>query len=865
MPQLNNKLYLLLLLIVLGCGRIDAQVGKAASRMQSGKWSSAEQILKKAISKDTLDIEARLLYGQFFLFATNPQHNLDSAKFHVSESSRVYARLEARQRERLMRSGIDSLTIAALGQEIDSAAFEAAKSQNTVLAYEHFVSGFSGADQVEMAKDLMHEVAFLEALRINTPKAFSDYLVRFPGSRRVSEVRERFDLLVFQEITEDGRLSSYRKFVELYPQSAYCGEAEKRIFEMSTAPGLPDGYHQFLSQYALSAYADRARNILYYLSHEPDAERFVSDSLARLDKLNSGYWVPFFKNGLYGFMDENGKEMIAPRFQSIDSSYRCGNIREDVVLTSDGLFSRSGHRLLNVNPERSTPLGPGFLFVTSEGCGTVIHKSGFTIGPPCVSGARTISDQFVAIREHQKWKMYAFNGLLLSANEYEDIAFEEKIIVLTRSGKKLLTTAGQWAAAAEGNPIDVSLVFDEVRAWGDGNLLVKNGSLEGVIDQSLEFVIPLDRQSLVKTSSGFIRSKDGQRRVVGTIPELEQQSYENVLDLGDWMVLSKSGKLLLYRVSARTIVGRGLDSVWLRSSIPFATRNDSLIVFGLSGKPAVFDSKAPLSFIRSRDTLVYYWVQDKKVRTVFDALNNRKLFSAEFEDIESIGSGLFVIKQKNKRGQVKLGVAGQDGKFVLPPEYDAIIPSSSRYLSLLKEKHFGLYDVSRKLLLKATYERNILPYSDKYFIAFKGGYGLINEKEEPVTAFEFDEIRFWNDTSAWVRKSYSWSVYCISDRTTKLTRVRSFQFIRDTGEEKVVRIQQENHYGIVSNVHGVVIPATFSEVINVGSIEKPLYFTDKRVEEAEIDVVIYYDHRGKLIRKQVYESDEYENIYCEEN
>jgi hypothetical protein len=81
----------------------------------------------------------------------------------------------------------------------------------------------------------------------------------------------------------------------------------------------------------------------------------------------------------------------------------------------------------------------------------------------------------------------------------------------------------------------------------------------------------------------------------------------------------------------------------------------------------------------------------------------------------------------------------------------------------------------------------------------------------------------------------------------------------------VVRVQQDGHFGVVSNVHGVIIPATFSDVINLGSPEKPFYFTDKRVSEAEIDVVIYYDHRGKLVRKQVYESDEYDKIYCDDN
>jgi hypothetical protein len=51
----------------------------------------------------------------------------------------------------------------------------------------------------------------------------------------------------------------------------------------------------------------------------------------------------------------------------------------------------------------------------------------------------------------------------------------------------------------------------------------------------------------------------------------------------------------------------------------------------------------------------------------------------------------------------------------------------------------------------------------------------------------------------------------------------------------------------------------------VGSDEKPLYFTEKRVEEADIYVVIYYDQAGKFLRKQVYESEEYDRIVCEDN
>jgi hypothetical protein len=41
-----------------------------------------------------------------------------------------------------------------------------------------------------------------------------------------------------------------------------------------------------------------------------------------------------------------------------------------------------------------------------------------------------------------------------------------------------------------------------------------------------------------------------------------------------------------------------------------------------------------------------------------------------------------------------------------------------------------------------------------------------------------------------------------------------------------------------------------------------MYFTEKHVEEASIFVVIYYNSEGKLLRKEIYDQDDYEKIYC---
>jgi len=298
--------------------------------------------------------------------------------------------------------------------------------------------------------------------------------------------------------------------------------------------------------------------------------------------------------------------------------------------------------------------------------------------------------------------------------------------------------------------------------------------------------------------------------------------------------------------------------MWIRNRVAFGVRNDSLNVYVGSNRMASFERTAPVSFIKGGDSVVYFWVPEKKNKVVYEASQGRKLFSSDFDDIEVVGRDLFVFTRKNKKG-----IFRRDGKVLQPAEYDAIIPSSNRYFSLLKEKKFGLYDTKSQKLIKPRYERNVLPYSNDYFIAYKGGYGIITAAEDPVTGFEFEEIRYWNDSAAWVKKNFVWSILSIKDKTIRLSKIRSFQNIKDSDGEKIVRVQQDNYFGVVSNRKGVLVAPTFTEILNIGSEDKPFYFTEKRVEEAGIYVVIYYNSAGQFVRKQVYEEEEYEKIYCE--
>lgn len=833
-------------------------------QMTPRRWARAESGLKKEFRKYPNSFPVNRVLAWYLLLPQNPAFDIDSSYSHLQRALDAWKAMPARDKERYSADTDSALIV--FRSRIDSAAFERARSGNTQRSYEQFIERFPHAFEIAKATELRDELAYVEALRVNTAEAFRTYVESFPLSQRVSDASERYDQLIYKERTRSGDINDYESFLEDFPHSEWRDEAERFVFEVSTSSGMIDDYLRFVTRYPSGSQSAKARSILYYLMRESGIARpavLDSDSLRMLDERNDGYWVPFYKNGLYGFMNDEGTEVMPPQFESIDSSYLCGDVAGDFLVTSSGVYSRGGALLLKKTPTRAADLGRGFLRIVDGTCHAVVHQSGFQVGDRCAEDVKIVADQFVAMKREGGWYLYAFNGRPLTTSPYDDVSNTDKLVVLKRYGKNIVVRAAQIAATAKMQALDESLVFDEVRAWGEGNLWVKNGVLEGVMGQDLRFIIPLGRQVLVKTSFGFTSRKDGKIQLTGVIPSVEAGVYDDILDYGDWIALRTGRQSMLYKVSASKVVADKLDSVWMKNRVAFAIRNDSLNVYAGASRLASFERQSPVNFIPGGDSAVYFWVPEKKNKVVFEASQGKRLFAADFEDIEAIGPDLFVFTRKNKRGVIKKGIYRRDGKTAQPAEYDAIIPTSNGYLSLLKEKKFGLYDIKRQKLIKPEYERNVLPYAGNYFIAYKGSYGIITAGEEPVTGFEFDEIRYWNDTAAWVKKNYAWAICSIKNKSFKLSRIRSYQAIRDNGDEKIVRVQQDNHFGIVSNKRGVVIPPTFTEIINVGSEEKPFYFTEKRVEEAGIYVVIYYNARGRLVRKQVYEEEEYDKIYCD--
>ncbi len=856
------RLIILCLMLAI-CLSVKGQVNPmklTSARMESGKWIKLEKSLRKSLAKDTLNPEARYLMSLFYFNSGYSTFNIDSSYQYALGSRRNYKQSSLQIRERLKKVPLDSIVLVRLKDKIDSAAFERSKRTNTLQGYQYFINHYSTARQQPVAIELRDEVAFLEALKVNTWASFQKFMTQYPASHRREEAQNRFDKLLYEDKTKDQRLTSFIRFHQQYAASPYRSLAEKSIFEMSTTSGAVKSFQWFIENYPSGKWARRAKNILYGLrateGNEIFKENWFTDSLRQTERLNQNYWVPVFKSGLYGFMDEHGAEIIAPQFENIPEDYLCGNLVDKFLVTSKGLIGRNESRLWPGKVNTARDLGLGFIEVESDSGKYVLHESGFRLGTSPAENTKLLANRFIGLERNKKWSVFCLTGKSIVPFSYDELDAFDTLIIFTRNGKKILTTPARLTRSDEKDSKD-SFVFDEVRRWGSQQFWVRNGQLEGVMDANLNFIIPLDRQILRKTIFGFLREKEKRLYVQG-ISRLENKPFFSVFEQGNWVRLRvPAGGYLLYEKTFDQLVEG--DSAWFQGQIAFMLAGDSVSAFLPAGQKLSFHEKSLFRLMEYKDSTAWIVLDEKKKKTVFDAASGLKLFTSEFDQIEPVSTKIFLVIRANKKGLIR-----EDGQVLVPLEYDAIVVAGDHAFSLLKDKKFGWYDAQTKQLMKPVYDRNVKSYNDHFLLAFKEkGYAFIRPDGTPLGNFEWEDFQYWNDSVAWVKKNFQWMLLTIHSQKIKLDRVRSFSTILDSPAEKIYSVRQDNATGVISNRKGILVPIQYSDIINLGTSDVPLYFTERHIEEAGISVVVYFDRNGKIVRKQAMETEEFEKIVCD--
>lgn len=834
----------------------------AISNLKKGKWEKAKGQLDKAIRKDSLNPSARYTLSVYFFTPANPDFQIDSAYRYAMESLSDFQHTTLKQRDRLRKIPLDSMVLIHHRERIDSAAFARAKAKNSESGYIEFLTRFTFASQRIQAIELRDEVSYLDALRENTYGAFLNYLNKYPESARASEARLRYEKLLFEAKTKDKKLVSYESFLLDYPATPYRKEVERQIFEISASSGEAQSFEKFLKKYPQSSKSKQARNILYYILKEDNAPfpSFVlNDSIRQVQQLEKQYLVPFLKNESFGFMNERGEELIKPSANQINVDYLCGNITDELILLDNKIVARNGKLIYEKEVIETESLGYGFMKVNTVACTQVVHYSGFVVVEECLQDAKLLKKNLLALKKNNQWSVWTLTGRKLMDFEWDEVQAVDDVLIFRKSGKYKLTRISDVVKVADQTPVIFTREFDEVKSILPGMIWVKVGAQQGVLNQNLTEWIKLDAQEITPSFFGAV-SKTSVGVKLHSLNSGVSQNFFKALTNAPWVAVQEAGAWRLFDPNTKQFMSPAFDSIRFVGPLSIGSKNDTLRIYLTKENFIESLEKTHIKFLPGKDSLFFLMLELGEKKVVYNS-NGKELFSGAFDKIEYNNDGFFTIFKKDKQGLVS-----SDGKLVIQPELSALGSIHQSVVQTLRDKKFGLIDVVRRKEIKAEYEKNVVLYNARVLTVFKNGfYGLIGWDNKVIMPFEYEEIRYWSDSVAIVKKNFNWVFYNFVEKRVMMDKIKTFKWVQNTDQEKVLIIQQENAYGVISNRRGTILPATYTDIINLGSETTPLYFTEKHVEEASIFVVIYYDKNGIQLRKQVYETDDYDKIYCSDN
>lgn len=847
----------MLLALAVGCSSFAQLSPERAvvNSLEKGKYNRARTQLAKMLNRDTTNVLGYYLLSRYFFAPGNPDFSIDSAYRHCNTALSKIGFATGRTRERISRFPLDSALLITLRNQIDSAAFQRAKMVNTEEAYQYFLDHFVHASQRSQAIELRDEVAFLKAMVENTYQSYRKFLDKYPQSHRANEARMRYDRLLFETKTSDRKLVSYERFIAEHPESPYLPVAERQIFEISTAVCTAEALIGFLDRFPKSICRKEATDLLYHILKETETPypiRLLNDSLRKVRELETWRLVAYFKEGHFGWMNTQGKELIAPLADRLEEVHRCSYLQDDVVLAGDKLLSRNG-MIIASGVRDFENMGYGFLLVEDGNCRKVLHKSGRYI-TGCIDDARVLGGTVLAVKKEGAWQLVSFTGRVLLTNTqgFTD-AYPALGIHQARHIELILFNELQRIADGEGPSKKV--VAQEVRKLPFA-IEIKNNNQVALLDFALREQLSADEQqvfpaffgALVSAPSGY-RLWDPAASVILAADAVKIQE--------PWIGVRQKASWLIYHQALHKPLPQVFDSIYFTGPALAAVKGDSLKVFITPGKRISLSGKPVVRFLPGKDSLYYLRVDTPGSRVIYDS-NGQRLFVTDAENVSYAGENCFEGTKNNRKG-----LLSSSGKWLIPAEYDGIGMVRQGMVSVLRNNKFGMWNLNLRKEIKPEYERNIAPLNENLLIAFRQSRaGLIGWDNKPVLPFEYDEIIPFTDTLLLVRKNFQWLLLDWTTKKIQPERIQSFNWIRRTAEEKILLFTSEGYYGVLSSRKGLLLPPTYTYIRNLGTETEPFYLTEKHVEEAGIYVLIYYDADGRLVRRQVLEEEDYEQIKC---
>ncbi|KYG83273.1 WG repeat-containing protein [Roseivirga echinicomitans] len=851
---------------------------------EKGDTDKAIEVLNKSLEKESLNPAGNFLYSMIFVDSLFNEYSIDSAYHFVNKAISNFKQVkDAKDLAKLKEIGVDSVSLEKQKDKIDGLKFKVIKAKHTIEDYDWFLKKHNDAAQVPQAIQLRNHIAYENALAQNTWEGYLAFMTEYPKAEDFEKAMPLYEKLLFEEMTADGKLESLTGFLEEYPETPYHESVEKDIYEIVTATNSIEDYTGFLKKYPNEKLVQKSIPRLYHLFKEeyPNQDFFkyfnfqtAKDSIEKVTKLEAGYWLPKIEDGKIDFINAKAEITLRASFDKVDTDCLCLPQLTDFVIGEKGglqqIVARNGNVIYQGDFDKATDVGFGYIQIESESGFTLVHKSGELIVDQPMSSIAILNSHFIRTEHNGFYGLTTINRKPILDHEFIDIDTIGNFIWLQKEEGIALVKPEVLFPAANREKVDLNFQYEDVELLDDGNFwVVKNGQ-EAILDTSLKTKIPFGIYKIYPKIYGWqLKSAKGIQLFHNKHLSLKDLYYEKVVENNRWFGLKKDGKWTLldqvgdfqpmYNYDSLGLWGENMVMLKKEAQTTALFANGKQIEIKKGWEPKLL---IPQNYISTGVKAEFDFLMltgPKKARKIYNSFG-REILSTTLEDAVALGPNLIRLQKNNA------ALTDSTGNYVLNFVYDGIGSNTNGYVSILDKGKVGVINISKQIKIPPSYNKLIEPYSDTVMVATKGKLkGFISTKNRELSAFDYDEIKYFTDTVALARIENEWFLHGIQDESLLYEGILNYKILEDNSQEKKLLITTEKGKGIYSNIKGEIIEATYDEIKVLGATDDPIYFAVKIVSEANIYVVIYFDKNGNKLFTQTFKQDEYFKIACPKN
>lgn len=515
------------------------------------------------------------------------------------------------------------------------------------------------------------------------------------------------------------------------------------------------------------------------------------------------------KAGTWSLINDKGQKLINEEMSdvhTIQAEYDFIWVKKDKLW---GIFSERSFKFI-AKPQFDmfqTLSEAASIVKLGDSLGVISHEDGTYFIKPNIQNIIKINKTAFAFKQAGKWGVFDDEGAIWMQPNYDTI-------YVTTS--KLLTVRkdNQWGIIDFKEKEVLPIKFQEVGAFSNGLSKVKLNDKYGFVNQHGKTIIPIiyDTAHDYKNGNAIVMQNGKYGIIDGNNKAIAKIEFQDIVRnySQPYYVAKKENKWSFYSISFEKIAPESFDKIFITDSSAFmrVVNNEKCQFFNLQKGNFTFGNTYQECKAFSNG-FALIMLNDK-----WGVVNEKGILiiQTNYENIDyeyNNGKYIFFVKDKGK-----VGVLTQDGKQMIPIDYDLITSSDKGLFKVKKGNKYGILKSNGQVSLDFKYDYmssgkdSVLVPEFPAIIQDGKKYGLINEKGNEILKPSYDHIKYLGENLYAFQKKKLWGLLKADGN---ILVEAEYQYI-GLYNEKLAPVEKDGKWGYIALGGKFAIQPIFEEV-----------------------------------------------------